>query len=242
MLKTIEDIKMLGSEALNWTGGGEPVLHPHFSEFVALAADEGLKQGLFTNGYQKIPHQNVFSWIRISLTDKPYENIIIPDVPFGICLNQLPKHTKKDLIKICLEAREIGARYFQVRPALQTSYKKQTLMLAPDYLKEYRTDKFDVYVTDYKYEEANKPKTYRDCYGYHFCPSIDWRGRLLACLYMTNQNKFVFGDLNKKPLLRIWGGISKKVPVVEACQNCCKNHEINKVLYAAKNIGLADFL
>ena len=242
MFKAVDDLLSLDVKAINWTGGGEPILHPDFGDFVDYASRKGLKQGLFTNGYENIPNQDKFEWIRISLTDKGLSSIKKPAVPFGICLNHVAEHNDLILTNLCLEARDFGASYFQVRPALVGSYKEQPLLAAPDFLKIYETNNFKVYITDYKYDEAAKPKEYLYCYGYHFCPSIDWNGNVSTCLYLSNRRNFVFGNLRKKSLLKIWGKIPEEIKVTEECQNCCKNHEINKILYKAKNVTLEDFI
>lgn len=242
LLRAIDDLAQLGLGAINWSGGGEPTLHPNFEEFIFHAAKQGLKQGLFTNGYNIVPYQELFSWIRVSLTDKGFARIKKPRVPFGICLNHIETYTKQDLINFCLEAKKFGARYFQARPALMGAYDKQPLLETPEFLQQYSDNNFDVYVTDYKYKEAIRPKDYSECYGYHFCPSIDWNGKLSVCLYLTLNSKYVLGDLNKESLLKIWPNIAKSAIVTPSCQNCCKNHEINKLLYKTKNIHLEEFL
>jgi hypothetical protein len=239
MVEAIREMSILGVKAINWTGGGEPTLHPNFAEFVETANKLGIKQGLFTNGYLEIPHQEAFTWIRISITDRWLEGIKIPKVPFGICLNQIEVFIEEDLTRACLRARKIGASYFQVRPALNqpaTTYK------IPEYLKEYETERFKVLLTEYKFEDYNKERGYDDCYGYHFCLSIDWNGKVGTCLYMMNNKNFVFGDLNTKNLVNIWSEIPKKIKVVSDCQQCCKNHMINKALYEAKKAEQIEFL
>ena len=242
MLNAIEDLSILGVKAINWTGGGEPTLHPKFDKFIAEANVCGLHQGLFTNGYQEIPHQDMFSWIRISLTDKGFKRIKKPDVPFGICLNHIKKYSEVDLENFCIQAKRFGASYFQIRPALTGSYKRQPELIPPKFFEKYETNKFKVYITDYKYEEATKPKDYKYCYGYHFCPSIDWKGDVSACLYLSHKEKFAFGNIQITSLMDIWPRIPEKIRVIPECQNCCKNHEINRILYRAKNVTLQDFI
>jgi len=242
MMNTIEDIAKLGVKAINWTGGGEPTLHPNFNLFISYASHYGLKQGLFTNGYETIPKEYEFEWIRISLTDEGFDKIKKPIVPFGICVNDIEDYSAEDLRNLCLQSKDFGASYFQVRPALVGSYKIQPRLEAPKYLKEYNTKDFKVYITDYKYIDAVKSKEYDYCYGYHFCPSIDWNGNVGVCLYMTDKSKFVFGNLNKLNFSEIWKTIPEQIKVVDCCQNCCKNHEINKILYNVRNIKSVDFL
>jgi MoaA/NifB/PqqE/SkfB family radical SAM enzyme len=242
MMNAIDDMVKLGVKALNWSGGGEPTLHPDFSLFVKYAARRGLKQGLFTNGYRIIPLQDKFEWIRISLTDKGFSKIKKPRVPFGICVNHTVTQSPSEIKKLCVQAQLFGASYFQTRPALMDNYKKQPWLLSPRYLNKLKSKKFDICVTEYKYEEARKPKDYAYCYGYHFCPSIGWNGKVSTCLYLTLSPKHILGDLNKTRLLNIWPKIIKRMKVSKDCQNCCKNHQINKILYATKHIGAIDFI
>ena len=242
LLRTLSDFSKLGLEAVNWSGGGEPTLHPNFSEFVLEANRLGFKQGLFTNGYQEIPHQDKFSWIRVSLTNQGFDPIIKPTVKFGICLNHILSYTEDSLNSICKQAKDFGASYFQVRPALMGGHKKQPILTPPLFLKKNDTRNFKVYVTEYKYDQAIKPKTYKDCYGYHFCPSVDWHGKLSVCLYLTLEQSYILGDLNKESLLDLWTKLPKKANVISNCQNCCKNHEINKILFSTKNIKSESFL
>ena len=242
MMQALEDLSSLGCEAVNWSGGGEPTLHPNFKDFVDKASDLGLKQGLFTHGYSPVPNQEKFAWIRISLTDKGLKKVVPPTIPFGVCINQIAEYTESDLRRICLEAKALGAKYCQVRPALAANYKDQAVIIPPRYLHEYEDDQFLVFITDYKYEECIKPRDYGTCYGYHFCPSIDWNGNLLVCMYMTLEKEYVLGNLNERRLKDIWKEIPKEVDVIDKCQNCCKNHEINKILYRAKNVTEESFL
>jgi MoaA/NifB/PqqE/SkfB family radical SAM enzyme len=257
MVGALHAMPDLGIKAVNWTGGGEPVLHPQFSEFVALAADLKLKQGLFTNAYQEIPHQEAFEWIRISMTDKHWHEIVKPHVPFGMVVNETPvpwqlnmthlrnyKKSESERINsdLCLRARSVGAAYFQIRPALSQDFKDQPVLTEPVYLHDYATDEFKVFTTPYKYLEAARPRHYKDCYGYHICPSIDWRGHVVACLYLSDDPDYILGNLNEDPLPNIWRDIPNKVPVIDACQHCCKNHEINKVMAEARSCPNRDFL
>jgi len=242
MLDTISGLMLSGIRAINWTGGGEPTLHPDLKKFIGHASECGLKQGIFTNGYKIIPFQEKFEWIRISLTDKGFKKIKKPKVPFGICAN----HTKEShlliLDKLCREAKAFGASYFQVRPALVGSHKKQPQLLIPYHLKKYETKKFKVYITEYKYKESIVAKDYKHCYGYHFCLSIDWNGKVGTCLYMTDNPKFILGDLNKESFINIWEKVPKKVVVTKTCQNCCKNNQINIILSQIRKIKHIDFI
>lgn len=232
----------VGIRAINWTGGGEPTLHPNLSDMVIAADLYGFEQGIFTNAYKPIPHEDLFKWIRISLTSEWFKPIVKPKVPFGICLNQIESQTEHELRQICMDALKFGASYFQIRPALAGSHQKQVPMEPPLYLKDIETDEFRVYITEYKYEEAVLPREYSRCYGYHFCPSIDWYGNVCACLYMNKEPKCLFGNINNEPIESIWQRIPNSVSVLDECQTCCKNHEINRLLDSAKKVEQVNFI
>ncbi|GEM_PF-2671771 len=242
MLETIDRLAAAGVKAINWTGGGEPTLHPDFGKFVRRAAEKNIRQGLFTNGYREIPEQDKFDWIRVSLTDKGLAAIKKPSVPFGVCLNHVAELGREELTRLCAGAKDLGAAYFQTRPALLGSHEIQPKLNPPQYLKKYETDSFKVYTTPYKYEEAVIPKKYDKCYGFNFCPSINWKGHLGVCLYMMDQPQYIFGDLNQENFTSIWQKIPDHIKVAPDCQNCCKNHEINKLLDEAKNVEQIDFI
>ena len=120
--------------------------------------------------------------------------------------------------------------------------RARQILEMPVYLKEHELDDFKIYITKYKYEESVEEKKYDKCYGYNFCPSIDWNGHLSVCLYLTLNKDYILADLNKESLREVWKKIPKDVKVIAGCQNCCKNHEINKVLYHAMQAEDVDFL
>lgn len=76
----IEDCARLGVGAIEFTGGGEPTVHPDCMDLIALAQDRGIKTGLVTNGVRLKPHPALerLSWLRLSLdagTEKTYREI-----------------------------------------------------------------------------------------------------------------------------------------------------------------------
>lgn len=242
LFRAIKDMKDMGLKAINWSGGGEPSIYPRFGELVELAHSLNLEQGIFTNAYKELPHQEYFSWIRVSITDTGLSRVVTPRVPFGVVLNQTKELTQDQMMYFCVKARNMGASYFQIRPALTGNFKTQPIILAPEFLKMFETDKFKVHVTIYKYDDARKPKAYGECYGYHFVPSIDWNSKVSVCLYRTLEEPYILGDLKKNTFPEIWANMPASVPAVDSCWNCCKNHEINKSLFDMKTVEQKNFL
>lgn len=61
--------RKLGVTGLEFTGGGEPTLHPQFDEAVSFAHELGYKIGICTNGskLKNIKTWDKFSWVRLGL-------------------------------------------------------------------------------------------------------------------------------------------------------------------------------
>jgi len=69
----LDDLRRLGAKAITITGGGEPLLHPHFNEIIHHCRNIGLKVGLVTNGLllRKFTKKtlDILTWCRISSED-----------------------------------------------------------------------------------------------------------------------------------------------------------------------------
>lgn len=250
MLRVLSDMASLGVKAISWTGGGEPTLHPYFNEFAKESYKLNFKQGLFTNCLNyRVNNANpdFFEWIRISLTDRYIQGIdkkllkkyLNSKAKVGICLN-LTKDNEPHLEKITKQAKKLGVDYFQVRPALNKTYRSQPVFKIPYHLKSMETDNFRIFLSEYKFIDSTKERDYDVCYGHHFCPVIDFNGDVNVCMYKLGQKPYIFGNLNKMSFIDIWNSerrkkiISNKL-INHDCQVCCKNHEINKLLYQIKH-------
>ena len=79
MKSAIDQFVALGAEGLEFTGGGEPTLHPKLDEIIEYAHNKGMKLGICTNGskLKKIKNWHMFSWVRLGMyswdEEKPYE-------------------------------------------------------------------------------------------------------------------------------------------------------------------------
>lgn len=79
-IEILEDCAALGVGAIEFTGGGEPTVHPQCFEIIAHAQKLGMKTGLVTNGIKLKQCAAVegLQWLRISLdagTPENYERI-----------------------------------------------------------------------------------------------------------------------------------------------------------------------
>ncbi len=79
-IEILHDCAELGVKAIEFTGGGEPTVHPEHIEIIDYAQSLGLQTGLVTNGV-KLKDHHVFdrlTWLRVSLDagcSETYETI-----------------------------------------------------------------------------------------------------------------------------------------------------------------------
>lgn len=66
----VKDCAKLGVKAMQFTGGGEPTVHPNYLQIIQLAQDLGMETSLVTNGLRLKPLSptiQALKWIRISI-------------------------------------------------------------------------------------------------------------------------------------------------------------------------------
>lgn len=88
VLEIIDDCVRMGIKAIEFTGGGEPTVHPKHKEIFQYALDRGIEIGLVTNGVilrdgmlDLIPR---FKWIRVSVdAAQPETYSAMREVPEG---------------------------------------------------------------------------------------------------------------------------------------------------------------
>jgi len=70
----VKQLKDLGLEAIEFCGGGEPTVHPRFSELLEIVQSHGLKFGMFTNGSKldifSDQLANMATYVRVSIDDE----------------------------------------------------------------------------------------------------------------------------------------------------------------------------
>lgn len=69
MKKALDSFRYLGTTGVEFTGGGEPTLHPDLDEVIRHAHDIGFKIGICTNGSRlnRIETWDKFSWVRLGM-------------------------------------------------------------------------------------------------------------------------------------------------------------------------------
>ncbi len=114
------------------SGGGQPNLWPHFSEFVEWVSKFDIDLGLITNGFPKNIDDNIykkFKWIRLSITPEdasPFypdqkfnlqripENILASDLTFGLSYVYGPWTNNEFLNRLKETAKDWNVNYVRL--------------------------------------------------------------------------------------------------------------------------------
>jgi len=229
----ISQLSRNGTDAISWTGGGEPSLHPNFDEISSFVFWEtNLAQGMFTNGLVVTYNPTHFDWIRVSKTDAnwPEDNIkkIRQEAKevcrVGMCLNYSGQDSEmNDIIEGLRIVHENDLDYLQIRPWLELGGTITDVKM-PN-IKDPK-----LFMTEYKFDEAKKEKEYTECRGYHFVPFVWEDGEVNACGYQRGKNGYILGNIYEESFEKIIKKYPKFVKVNNNCQTCCRNHEINKTI------------
>lgn len=241
--RALAEMASMGVPAITWTGGGDPSVYSHIDDLIDVAHSLGLRQGMFTNAYRRLRAPEKLDWIRVTVTEIHtltrnvwvYAQATKTGVNFNLC--EANQHELRDMLD---QARLRGVAYFQIRPALADRAELQQPVEMPLWAKEFQTDTMQVVLTPYKFEDHARPHGYQFCHGHRFVPFIWHNGDLAVCAYHFGQAEYTFGNLNEHSFAEIWRSERRRamldagIDVIPACQHCCKNHEINKVLAASR--------
>lgn len=244
---TLLKMKEMGVEAINWTGGGEPTLHPDFQAISAMAMSLGIKQGLFTNALGKINYvPELFDWIRVSKTNRPFnlDNLrYLRDHSKSVGLTINYDGDVREIEETLQTAARVGLDYVQVRPALDLKGKltDTCVPFTPNFLRDNKAYS-RLQIADYKFHEAGKNREYSLCEAFHFVPFIWHNGEVNVCAYQKGRHGYILGDLHEKSFDEIMKDVPSAVPVSKDCQICCKNHEINQTIARARTLEDVAFL
>lgn len=142
----------MGVKAINWTGGGEPLMNKYLPDVIEYAYKKGFSQGMFTNGLllkksiadRIVP---VMNWIRFSLdgydeesyakshgTSEKSFNVVLDniryassikkrcDIGVGFIINEDNYHGIETVV---LLAKDMGVDYIQLKPVTYRPWEKQ---------------------------------------------------------------------------------------------------------------------
>ena len=230
----LRQITLLGAKGIVFSGGGEPLLHPNFTEALGLAKELGLHIGLITNGLA-LSHNNIVSilancdWVRISVdagNAEMYKKTHGMDATsFDLVLENIGELV---LHKYKIDSKcTIGMGYLTGKNTANykemEDFAKLAVKLGVDYaqfrpfhndltnitpkLLTLRKKYGDVITASWqKYGRFSdkNKRPYEKCYGANFAVTIGANGDMFICCHMRGIDKYKLGSLRTNTMEEIW--------------------------------------
>lgn len=134
----LENFAWLGAKTVEFTGGGDPTMHPMINEIVAGADALGYTIGMITNGValrKCVEQHNIdkLAWLRVSLNSLDYVNEIdIPEIKgtLGFSYVWTDISTEERLHQIAHYAKKYNASYVRIVPNCLNAGEREALRYA----------------------------------------------------------------------------------------------------------------
>ncbi|MFH1607981.1 MAG: radical SAM protein [archaeon] len=114
ILEILDDFKEMGVKAITFSGGGEPLVHPHIEEAIQKTFDNGIKLSMITNGQELRGRKAIVltnaNWVRVSANACTPESFsLIRGVPEK-CFYELSENIR-NFAKMKRKECEFGINY-----------------------------------------------------------------------------------------------------------------------------------
>lgn len=269
-LRVIDEIAELGVEGLEFAGGGEPLLHPHISEFAKRAVERGLRVGTLTNG-TKMDIENLvkyFSYVRVGIdahNDELYVKVKSPKAPR--MFETVVKNTKA-LVEARGEARHPKIGFKFLLGNINYDYLDEFVALAKEVGVDYvhfkcehssktELNAYEREITGKRIENLKKqfPKFVLGsavrlhatvkCFMAPIHCVIDSHGNCFCCCFFAQPEKDSFGNALEEGFKKVWFSEKHKEIQnsynIDACETVdCRWHHLNREMKEVVENGKYD--
>jgi len=259
--RIIREIAGFGIRGLIFSGGGEPLLHPEFTDCVVYAKNLGLDVGVISNGLamtEKVAEQikPFCTWIRISLDadgptmhekthgvkgafKKTVENIKTLVKAKGKATIGVGYLTGKDTVKGMVKAtklcKDLGVDYIQFRP-----FHYEFTPIEKELEKCLKVEGIKVLTSKHKYDSMKRKdfgRSYDRCYGQQFASVITATGKMYVCCHFRSMARYYLGSIYKKSLAEIWNSRQRRKAIknignFKDCPPLCRCNTFNQILWS----------
>ena len=254
----LDDCRELGVGAIEFTGGGEPTVHPDHIEIIGHAQKLGLQTGLVTNAV-RLKDRAVFrnlDWLRISLdagTVGTYERIrvskqwpkVIENIRLAATFEKpyvgvgfvVTRENWSELVPFCEQMRELGVPYVRISAMFSTDGAGYYDALL-DYIgrerakaRQLETDKFkvvDFFGNRVEDLELGKPD-YKFCGEQQFVLYIGGDQKVYTCCTNAYTTHGEIGDL-KNQRFKDWLPTHRRYDFDSRGCHHCQFNEKNRVI------------
>ena len=262
--QALVNMKSYGVKAVTFEGGGEPTMHPNFSEVIEFAKGLDFDIGIITNGTLiNEPLAKVIAgcckWCRVSLDagSKRSYNFLHKNNAFDAVIDGLRFMIKyregdfkvgvsyivhEDNSHECFNCakllEKIGVDYVQFKPLITNGVFEPFDKERMDNINtQLANTAFKVYVSG---SNATK-QCYDFCHAHRFSGQIDAQGNVNLCCNLGYRQQLNFGNLHDESFIEIWKGkkrqeVINKVEQLGFKDKCpvCRFHSTNFLLNKIK--------
>jgi len=251
---TIHRLKLWGTKAVVFTGGGEPTVHPQWQES-ANRWSKDFQLGMYTNGIKLdlSPCDKAFKWVYVSLDAYDAESWakykrVSPDLFHKVLANieaatyyttvgvgfLIGEDNYRDVQKMAIAGLATGCSYVHFRPRWPCddswwAAEARVLLHGAENMPFVRVawDKFEA--------AWKKPwrRSYTTCWASMFLRQVDVKGDVYAC--PTTRWLRKLGNVVDCPPL------TRPLPVTLSCREMCRGHAMNETLDSIMAVGPHDF-
>lgn len=263
VLDIFQDLKDLGTEAIEFSAGGEPTIHPDFARIVSDARSKGFDVGVITNAMklsdEALEALKGISWVRVSIDAAKAETYSkirgIGKAAFQHVLSNLEKLkpqvlginfliTKENYLEIEAAKKLFSdkahyIRFSNVRTVEKNYYSIEMLQairsqLSPEQW-EYFWDRFQ--------DQARKPH-YSMCQQQRILPFVGGDAKLYRCCEYAYNPHGLLGDLQTQSFKELWLQLHDSFLAFDAksCGSCPYNAKNKFINYALSEIQHKKFL
>lgn len=258
LISFLKQLKKVGVEGIEFSGGGEPTLHKDCFVIAKVAKKLGFKVGMLTNGF-KFDYMAIdcFSYIRIGLDaynseqymkikncpgrvfDEVIENIHnlvstrknseFPKIGIKFMLNKINKDSIDDMIKLSTEIPGVDYCHFK-----STHSDKLTLSDEEVYILENKLNKYKLERNNFIRGSLFKNNPSCKCFMSPIHTVIAASGNIQVCCYFY-QDKYVIGTIEDR-FKRVWGSrkhqkIIDSISIRDCAKYDCRWNKYNTEMY-----------
>lgn len=189
LMKALKLYKQAGAESIEWTGGGEPTLHPRINNMILESKSLGYEMGMITNGLlldEKLSTEAMQSltWLRVSLNPSYDMNKEVPTKPvledyvgtYGANFVWCDEHDENTLDWILNAYKLGGFKYVKLTPNVLSSNVNTLLKKVENYLINIDLPIFVGGRTTFN--DVSIPES---CFSGFLKPHIDQNGKVYRC-------------------------------------------------------------
>lgn len=232
--RLIDEWLRLGVEGVNFTGGGEPLMHPQIEKMIQYAGRKKMGTGILTNG--TLMNEKIMStildyctYIRIGIdaatravykahTGADHFGLLVRNIKKIIKVRErmkskttiglkflITKNNLTDIEKACLLASELKVDYLHFKPSRNSRHEiNSDLAGRVNRIIENQKMKFSRR-NFHIFGNVDKTKTKTRCFLNMLSPVLDTDGSLYICHFFRHRRQsHGIGNLSKKNFSQLW--------------------------------------